>query len=129
MNDNYDFKGKRILIVDDEETNWLLLKDSLEETHAEMQWARIGQEAIDLIASGERYDIILMDIRMPIIDGFEATIRIKKLNKNIPIIAQTAFAIPEEQTNCIEAGCDDYISKPIEIMELLKIIDRYIKKA
>ena len=128
MEDNYNFKGKRILVVDDEELNWLLIKDIFDDTNAVLTWARVGQEAIDLVASGELYDIILMDMKMPFLDGFDTTRAIKKLNSSIPVIAQTAFAMPEEQKKCVEAGCDNYLSKPIEMSVLLDMVDKYLNR-
>jgi hypothetical protein len=121
-----NFQGKKILIVDDEEFNWLLIKDALEETRATVIWARVGQEAVDLVAAGEHYDIILMDMKMPVLDGFETTVQIKKINPKIPVIAQTAYAMPEERNKCMEVGCDDYLSKPISMEELLKTIKKYL---
>ncbi len=126
MEETSNFQGKRILIVDDEEFNWLLIKDALEETRATVDWARVGQEAVDLVAAGEHYDIILMDMKMPVLDGFETTIRIKNINPDIPVIAQTAYAMPEERNKCMEVGCDDYISKPISMEELLKTIKKFL---
>ncbi|MFO7657101.1 MAG: response regulator [Bacteroidales bacterium] len=126
MEENYNFSGKKILVVDDEEINWLLIKDIFEDTQAIISWARVGQEAIDLVASGEHYDLILMDMKMPVIDGFDTTREIKKLNHAIPVIAQTAFAMPEERIKCSQAGCDNYLSKPIEINVLLNMVNRYV---
>src|SRR4030042_617276 len=120
MEEAYHFQDKRILVVDDEEFNWLMTKAALEDTGVKVDWARVGQEAIDLVAAGEHYDLILMDMSMPVLDGFETTNRIKKINSSIPIIAQTAFAMPEEVAKCMEAGCDDYLSKPVSIGELLE---------
>ncbi len=127
MEETGDFKGKKILIVDDEEFNWLLIKDALEDTSVTVSWARVGQEAVDLVAAGEQYDIILMDMKMPILDGFETTLQIKKINPKIPVIAQTAYAMPEERNKCMEVGCDDYISKPISLDELLKVMKKYLR--
>ena len=121
-----DFQGKKILIVDDEEFNWLLIKDALEDTRATVIWARVGQEAVDLVAAGEHYDLILMDMKMPVLDGFETTVLIKKINPEIPVIAQTAYAMPDERNKCMEVGCDDYLSKPISMEELLKTIKKYL---
>lgn len=121
-----DFQGKKILIVDDEEFNFLLIKDALEDTRVTVSWARVGQEAVDLVAAGEQYDIILMDMKMPVLDGFETTLQIKKINPEIPVIAQTAYAMPEERKKCMEVGCDDYISKPISLDELLKVMKKYL---
>lgn len=121
-----NFQGIKILIVDDEELNWLLIKDALEDTKATVIWARVGQEAVDLVAAGEHYDIIFMDMNMPVLNGLETTVLIKKINPKIPVIAQTANAIPEERRKCMEVGCDDYLIKPISIEELLKTIKSYL---
>jgi two-component system cell cycle response regulator DivK len=126
MEETDNFQGKKILIVDDEEFNWLLIKDALEETHATVTWARVGQEAVDLVAAGEHYDLILMDMKMPVLDGFETTIRIKKINPKIPVIAQTAYAMHDEKIKCMKVGCDDYLSKPISLDELLKTLRKYL---
>jgi hypothetical protein len=125
MDSTDDFKGKKILVVDDEEFNWLLIKDALEETRATTAWARVGQEAVDLVAAGEHYDIIFMDMKMPVLDGFETTRQIKKINPKIPVIAQTACAAPGEKKRCAEAGCDDYLCKPVGLEELLRTIRKY----
>ncbi len=111
-------KDKRILIVEDEETNWFLLRDILHTFSAKTVWAEVGQKAIDMIEDGEIFDLILMDIHMPLMDGLEVTEKIKSLHPDIPIIAQTAFALDEEIRNCYDAGCDGHILKPFSIPEL-----------
>ena len=121
-----NFQGKKFLIVDDEELNWLMIKDALEDTRATLTWARVGQEAVDLVAAGEHYDLILMDMKMPVLDGFETTILIKKINPKIPVIAQTAYAMPDEILKCMEAGCNDHLSKPVSLEELLRTIKKYL---
>jgi two-component system cell cycle response regulator DivK len=110
--------GKTIMIVDDEEFNWLLFISTLDDIHAEFVWARVAQEAIDIVASGRKIDLVLMDIKMPIKDGYQATREIKTLNAALPVIAQTAYASAEEMQKCRDAGCDDYIVKPINFDEL-----------
>lgn len=122
-----DFKNKKILVVDDEEINWLLMKDMFEGTGAIMKWARVGQEAIDLVESGEEFDLIIMDVKMPIIDGYEATRHIKKIKNSVPIVAYTALALPEEEKRCREAGCDDYISKPVLMKDMYQMAEKYLK--
>ena len=123
-----DLKNKTILIVDDEENGWLYLKNLLAVTGANLIWARVGQEAIDIVASGKKIDLILMDMNMPFVDGYEATKQIKKINKNIPVIAQTAYAQPKEKAKSLEAGCDGHLSKPINFRELLKLASSLLKK-
>jgi two-component system, cell cycle response regulator DivK len=112
------FNGKTIMVVDDEEFNWLLFKNSLEDIPAEFLWARVAQEAIDIVASGRRIDLVLMDIKMPFKDGYTATREIKDIDSTIPVIAQTAYASEDEKQRCLDAGCEDYVSKPIDYTEL-----------
>jgi two-component system cell cycle response regulator DivK len=126
MEETFHFQGKKIIVVDDEEFNWLLIKDALEDTQVTVDWARVGQEAVDLVTAGAHYDIILMDMKMPVLNGFETTLLIKKINPKIPVIAQTAYAMPDERIKCMEVGCDGYLSKPIALDELLKIIKKYL---
>jgi CheY-like chemotaxis protein len=114
--------GKRILVVEDQETNWFLIRDILEIYGLETVWADLGQKAIDLIASGQYFDAILMDINLPMMDGHEATRCIRAINPQIPIIAQTAFALKEEIKLCYEAGCIAHITKPFTIYELISSI-------
>jgi two-component system cell cycle response regulator DivK len=115
-------KGKRILVVEDQDTNWFLIRDILENYGVETVWAEIGQKAIDLIADRQPFDAILMDINLPVIDGFEVTRQIKQLNPDIPVIAQTAFAIPEEIRMCYKAGCSAHICKPFSVFELVSSV-------
>ena len=123
-----DLKNITIMIVDDEENNWLFMLNTLRPSNANLIWARVGQEAIDIVESGEKIDVILMDMKMPIMDGYETTRAIKKINNTIPVIAQTAYAQPKEKARCLEAGCDAYISKPIITDRLIKLIAELVKK-
>ncbi len=119
-------KDKKILVVEDEEINWFLLRDILQGFSAQVFWAEIGQKAIDMISEGEKFDLIFMDIHLPSMDGLEVTERIKALNKGIPIIAQTAFALENEIQNCYNAGCDGVILKPFSIPELSAAIRKVL---
>ncbi len=122
---NYNWAGKKILIAEDEDTSFEVLKASLARTHADLHRAINGEEAIKKCMEKE-FDIVLMDIRMPILDGIQATQQIKVFKPKLPIIAQTAFVLKNERDLCINAGCDDYIPKPIKSYILLEIIDKYI---
>ncbi len=119
--------GKTIMVVDDEEFNWLLFKSTLDDIRADFVWARVAQEAIDIVASGRRIDLVLMDIKMPYKDGYQATREIKTLNTALPVIAQTAYASAEEMQKCRDAGCDDYITKPIDFDELRRKMAKVLK--
>jgi len=113
----------KILLVEDNEMNRDMLSRRLERKGYEVVVAVDGQKAIDLAAS-EKPDLILMDMSLPIVDGWEATRRLKAdaLTRQIPIIALTAHAMPEDERKAREAGCNDYDTKPIELPRLLEKI-------
>jgi CheY-like chemotaxis protein len=103
-----------ILIADDESLNYLFYREILSEDVYDILYAENGIEAINLLQENEgKIDLILMDMKMPEMDGFTATKEIRKSNTSIPILAQTAYAYREDFEKAIEAGCSDYISKPI----------------
>jgi PAS domain S-box-containing protein len=124
----YNWAGKTILIAEDEEVNFSLLETILIPTGACVLRAKTGMEAIEKCQTDKRINLVLMDIKMPDLDGIEATKRIKDDRKGLPIIAQTAYAMSTDEENCLKAGCDDYISKPLRIDDLLKKIDHYIRQ-
>jgi CheY-like chemotaxis protein len=129
MFNNYDFSGKTILITEDERTNYLFLEALLKRTGAQLIWAETGKSAIEAIANSPEIDIVLMDIKMPEMNGYEATREIKKVRPELPIIAQTAYALAGEKEKILSAGCDDYLSKPIMGKVLLEKIDNYLNKS
>ena len=114
-----------VVIAEDEQINYLFLKAVLKPTKAKTIWTKTGRETIN-ICNSEKVDIVLMDIKMPDLNGLEATIEIKKAFPNLPIIAQTAYAMEEDEVASIEAGCNDYISKPIRPDNLLTIMSKFI---
>ncbi len=116
-----------IMIAEDDETNFFYLNALLKfETNAQVIHASNGREAIDLFKTNPDIAIILMDIKMPEIDGLEATRQIKQLNKEIPIIGITAYSMSGDKERVLAAGCDGYISKPINKKNLLEKIEEYI---
>lgn len=116
---------KTILVVEDEEFNLKLLEALLTEFNFRVVKAVNGQEAIEIFKSDPTINLVLMDIKMPVMNGLEATIQIKKINPKMPVIAQTAYANNEEKERAIAIGCDDYIYKPIDHDELIqKITDK-----
>ncbi len=123
-NKNYNWSKKTILIAEDEDMNFKVINSCLTRTKARIVHARNGIEAINLFKK-ENIDIVLMDIQMPIMDGYEATHEIKKINYNMPVIAQTSYVLTNEREKCLDAGCDDYITKPLDLVELLSKIDTY----
>jgi signal transduction histidine kinase/CheY-like chemotaxis protein len=121
----YKWTDKVILIVEDEEVNGLFLEAVLQETGAQTLYAKNGLQALQLCKSINKIDLILMDIRMPVMNGLKATQEIRKINQNVPIIAQTALALEEDKQNCLMAGCNDSVIKPIEVDELLRLVNKY----
>jgi signal transduction histidine kinase len=122
---SYNWKNKIILVAEDEPTNYKYISNVLSKTNINLIWAKNGLETFELFAKRTDIDLVLMDIRMPIMDGYEVTRKIKEINKKIPIIAQTAYALDAEKEEILKAGCDDYIAKPYSDSELLRMIDRY----
>ena len=120
---NFDWSGKTILVVDDMDLVYYYIKEVLKNTRAKHIHAKTGQEAVRLATENPDIDIVLMDIELPDIDGFEATKIIKK-NRNIPIIAQTAYAMQSDKEKAIAAGCDGYIAKPLNKSHLFELIEK-----
>jgi signal transduction histidine kinase/CheY-like chemotaxis protein len=124
----FSWKDRIILVVEDDEVNYKFLEALLHNTDAQIIHADNGYQAIDLCKSINKIDLILMDLKLPDISGFEATLRIRKLNKDIPVIAQTALVLKDEKEKCLKAGCNDIITKPIEIEKLLSLINKYLNE-
>ncbi|MFW6370002.1 MAG: PAS domain S-box protein, partial [Bacteroidota bacterium] len=123
---SFKLKGTKILLVEDDEISALLLEEILLSTNATVQVAMDGYSAIRKFREENDFDIVLLDIQLPDISGFKVAEKIKNLNKNVVIIAQTAFAMEEDKEKCLQAGCDEYISKPIKEEELLSKIKIFV---
>ena len=120
----YNWKGKTILVAEDVELNYLYLYEVLNKTKANVIRAENGKEMLE-IYENEDIDLILLDIKMPIMSGYEAMKKIREKDKKIPIIVQTAFVISEDK-KIYRGGSNEYIVKPIKYKILLKIIDKYL---
>jgi PAS domain S-box-containing protein len=115
------------LVVEDERTNYNLLMIMLRPTKAKLIWAKDGHEAVELMQTHKDIiDLVLMDIRLPIMNGYDATRMIKKINPAVPVIAQTAYAMDVEVGKAMEAGCNDYVTKPIDRYLLLDKISLHL---
>ncbi len=117
-------KHTKVLLVEDDEGSIKLMRAMLEEKGAKLTICQTGQEAIEKIKQKNDYDIILMDIRLPDINGLEVA-KIIKATADTPIIAQTAYALNEDRDKALHAGCDDYIPKPIDIDKLIQLIKKH----
>jgi CheY-like chemotaxis protein len=123
----FNWSNKKILIAEDVDINLFLLVEALKATKAEITRAKNGLEAVELTKINS-YDLILMDIRMPIMDGIEATKEIRKFNNTTPIIAQTAQSENDDLDNITAAGCNDYVAKPINLKQFLTVVNKHISK-
>ena len=118
-------KNLKILIAEDDDTSDILITINIDKFGKEILKARNGFEAVEVCRNNPDTDLILMDIQMPVMNGHEATRQIRKFNKDVVIIAQTAFGLSGDREKAIAAGCDDYISKPINRTELLELIQKH----
>ncbi|MQY80151.1 MAG: response regulator [Bacteroidetes bacterium] len=123
-----DLSGKTILVVEDEDANYFLIETLLRKYNPKIIRARDGLDAIRVTQSQDNPDLILMDIRLPGLNGIESTRKIREFNPKVPIIAQTAYAFPEDKEKAIAAGCNDFITKPINHDQLIKKINKHISQ-
>lgn len=123
-----NWEDKTFLIVEDIESNRQMLETALRKTGVTLIIAKTGEKAVEICKSNQHIDLVLMDIRLPGINGCEATKEILKLRKNLPVIAQTALAIENKEKECYKAGAKAYLSKPIRPKELLNKINSVLKK-
>lgn len=121
-----DYSNYHLIVVEDDAINFAYITKLLSPTGIKITHASNGEEAVDLVNTNDDADLILMDIKMPIMDGYEATESIRKKNITIPIVATTAYAMSGDKEKCLAVGCNAYISKPIKKKELFETISRYL---
>lgn len=129
-----DFTGKHILLSEDIDLNWEIANEILSETGMELERAENGKECLEMFEKSEvgYYDAILMDIRMPVMNGYEATMAIRALDradKGVPIIAMTADAFSDDAQHCLGVGMDAHIPKPLDVKECMRVLSRYLDKS
>ena len=117
---------KTILVAEDNDSNNILMTYILKRDY-QYKRARNGQEAVQMVGEGG-IDLVLMDIKMPVMDGLEATAKIKEAWPELPVIALTANAFDSDRQLAMNAGCDDFLSKPVSATKCLETIDRFIGK-
>ncbi len=123
---NNVFQGKTILIAEDEDINYLFLEEVLLPTKVKIVRAKDGYQAVEKVKSVKDICLVLMDIQMPEMNGYLATKLIKEHKPNIPVIAQTAYAMAEDKAKGFSAGCDDYLAKPIKPEVLISTMKKYL---
>ncbi len=127
-----EFAGKRILLAEDNDLNWEIAQEILTSAGFEVDWAENGQLCVEKFKAAEPgvYDVVLMDIRMPVMDGYEAAKSIRALDRpdaGLPIIAMTADAFSEDIQHCLECGMNAHIAKPIDVSKLIAQLKKYLK--
>jgi len=123
-----NWENKIILVVDDTKMNFVVLKTQLRKTNASVIWIENGYDAVQYVKNGNKADLILMDIRMPVMDGIEASRTIKELNPEIPIVIQTASVMGSAFDDIAFSMCDDTIFKPIDRNILIETIANQFEK-
>ncbi|MCB2219365.1 MAG: PAS domain S-box protein [Bacteroidetes bacterium] len=126
--DKHDWSGKVILVAEDEVSNFELISATLFKTNAKIVRAVNGKEAVDMINTNQQVDLVLMDIRMPVMNGYEATREIRKMNTTLPIVSLTAYAMSDDIEKSLDAGCNAHISKPFNPRDLLNKLEVYFQK-
>jgi len=123
----YNFAGRTILVAEDIYANFRLINYMLSRTQASILYAEDGIQAVDICRKEQHIDLILMDIQMPQMDGLEATSEIRKFMPVVPIIALTAYSTLDDTSHCTSAGCNDYLTKPVEKKPLLELVKKHLK--
>jgi CheY-like chemotaxis protein len=126
--DKIDWADRKLLVVEDEESNFQLVKELLRKTKIQVSWAMDGEEGLRLFNKEKDWDIILMDIKLPGLDGYEVTQQIRASGSKVPIIAQTAYAMVGDREKSIEAGCNNYITKPIRREMLIEMMEVFLAR-
>lgn len=116
------------MIAEDEESNFKYLKLALRNTGVKVLRAKNGKEAILQCKRNPGIELVLMDVKMPEMDGLEAAREIRKFSEELPIIALTAYAMADDKDTSIEAGCNDYISKPVKRNRIFSVLSKYLDK-
>ena len=127
MNQNPDWSDKTILIVEDDLIARIYLEKTLRDL-AQLIFVKNGKDAVETVKADPSVNLVLMDMKMPVKTGFEATAEIIDIRPELPVIAQTALAFPQDKKRAREAGCDDFISKPIEVDILFEKLTRFFGK-
>ena len=122
-----DLSSKTVLVVEDNNTSTIYFKAALQKLSIQFISATTGVEAVAIFRDNKHIDLVLMDLNMPEMDGFEATKIMKSIRPEVPIIAQSAFVLSGEAERSIKAGCDEFLSKPIRLNLLTEMLYRYLK--
>jgi CheY-like chemotaxis protein len=126
--DSYNWSDMCILVVEDNYISYKILEFLLSRTGIKIIHAENGITAIKAVKDSPEINMVLMDIQLPLMDGYEATRKIKKIRPELVVIAQTANSMDDDRQKCLNSGCNNYISKPIVLETMLSLINTYIRK-
>ncbi len=117
----------KVLVVEDDDVSYMLLHEILSSYPINLSRVYNGEEAIDVFINNKSaYNLVLMDMRLPKVNGYEATREIKEINPSVPVVAVTACAHSQGVIDCFSSGCDDFVAKPFDINKIVKIIEQYL---
>lgn len=122
---DFDFSNKVVLVVEDNQISFKLMHAVLRQVKANVVHADNGKRAIEEVESAAHFDLVLMDMQMPEVDGLEATRRIKELRPELPVVATTADIYSENARACKEAGCDAFLSKPLQFKKMFELMQSF----
>ncbi len=122
-----NFSGKQVFVVDDDLPSYQLIEELLTGKKISLKHFTNGKDLLAEFSRGNNPDLIIMDIQLPGADGLELTRRIKSMDDSIPIIAYTSYAMAGDRARCMESGCDEYVSKPVDLDRFVDMIIRYLK--
>jgi len=125
---DFDFTGKVVLVVEDNMISFKLISAVLTKVNTGMVHATNGRQAIELCAAEHHFDLVLMDMQMPEVDGLEATRRIKQICPDLPVIATTANTYDEDEASFRRAGCDAFLSKPLQFRKLFELMESFFDR-
>lgn len=124
---DYQFIDKTILVVEDVDTSIKFYHAALKKSNVNLLWAKDGKEAVDLLNKYiDRIDLVLLDLYLPYINGFEVLKHLRNLDQKLPVIVQTAYLFSGERKTSFSLGANDFISKPVQLTDLLNIISKYL---
>ena len=125
----FSLKNRNIVVVEDDVSNFRYFETVLKKAQANVHWIKNGRDAINYCTDPSNHiDLVIMDILIPLITGIDATREIKKVRKNLPVIAVTAYVSQDIQEKCFMAGCDEFLYKPLLPKQLLDSVKRFFKK-
>jgi two-component system cell cycle response regulator DivK len=125
---DYNFSGKVVLVVEDNPISFRLMNAVLKQVKTTIVHAANGREAIELCESDKHFDLVMMDIQMPEIDGKEATRRIKAMRPDLPVFATTANSYQDDAAECLEVGCDAFLTKPLQFQQMFRLMQSFFDR-